>query len=101
MNIEICNISTSIGLSCEKYTNQGGTYEMYKEVIESITDPFSWCGMLKLRCDRSGINGNPTVTFNGPTPSRSEIQYLVAKIENGICSRLGLKLRVSEQLFNH
>lgn len=65
---------------------------MYKEEIERITDPFSWCQASKLRCERSGLNGNPVITITGSTPSKEELVNLIEQIENRIRSRLKLSL---------
>jgi hypothetical protein len=84
-SIESTHIRTCIGLSCAFYTNQGGTYEMYKEVIEGITDPFSGRG-LKLSCDQTGINGNPAVTFVGQCPAVYVLYDMIDEIEDKICT---------------
>ena len=97
-SIDITHIRTRVGLSCECYTNQGGTYEMYKEVIEGITDPFSGRG-LKLVCDQTGINGNPAISFCGRCPPDSVLYELIDEIEDKICTRLGLNHIRKEMLY--
>ena len=86
-SIDYSNISTNITLSCEWYTNNGATYELYEDVIESIKDDF--IPYTKLRCSRSGINNNPIVTFMGPA-SINRISYILYVVENGIRNKLGL-----------
>ena len=56
MSIRLSFIRTEYHLSCESLSNQGATFEMFKNAIESIEDP----GLQgrKLSCVRSGLNGN-------------------------------------------
>ncbi len=97
-SIGITHIRTRVGLSCECYTNQGGSYEMYKEVIEGITDPFSGMGV-KLVCDKTGINGNPAISFCGRCPTDYVLYELVDEIEDKICTQLGLNHTRKETLY--
>jgi hypothetical protein len=84
--IEVTLIRTTLHLSCEKYTNKGATYEMFKEVIESTPDPYARLG--KLTCEPSGINGNPKISFYGPCPTADHLDLLLEKIADGIIRRL-------------
>jgi hypothetical protein len=84
--IKVAGVSTTLLLSCEAYTNKGATYEMFKEVIEGMRDPYF--GYKNIDCERSGINGNPKITLTGPCPSQDHIGIILETIENGIQRRL-------------
>jgi len=86
--INLSYVSTIVHLSCEEYTNNGATYEMYKEVIESIRQPYKNSGYLQ--CERSGINSNPCVTYFGIYDEEA-IDYIIEEVEDGIRNKLGLK----------
>jgi hypothetical protein len=59
---------------------------MFKEVIESMRDPYARMG--NLTCEPSGINGNPKISFYGPCPTADHLDLLLEKIEDGIIRRL-------------
>ena len=80
MNFEI---STIIYLSLESFHNAGLKPEETRKVIENIPDP----GCSKyLSCREGGINNNWNVIT--AASSRSNINYIVARIANDLCFEL-------------